>query len=99
MPLRFAEFFRPGRWRGFAALGLLALAPKCLLCLAAWLGLGTLLGIGGPELCGASPASVDVEAVAVCVGIGLVLLGFGFAASRARRRTQDVSQPRPPVSG
>ncbi len=30
---------------------LLALAPKCLACLAAWLGLAALLGLG-PEICG-----------------------------------------------
>jgi hypothetical protein len=33
---------------------LLALAPKCLLCVAAYLGLGAVLRFGGPELCGAS---------------------------------------------
>ena len=30
---------------------LLVLVPKCLLCAAAWLGV--LLGLVGPELCGA----------------------------------------------
>jgi hypothetical protein len=32
---------------------LLAIAPKCVLCLFAYAGLGTILGAGGPELCGA----------------------------------------------
>jgi hypothetical protein len=31
----------------------LALVPKCLLCLAAYLGLGAALGVSGPEFCGA----------------------------------------------
>lgn len=37
---------------------LLALAPKCVLCLLAYTGLGLALGLGGPELCGvpAEPA-------------------------------------------
>ncbi len=32
----------------------LALAPKCALCLLAYAGLGTALGLGGPEICGAT---------------------------------------------
>ena len=39
------------RWLTLAVL--LAVTPKCLLCLAGWLGLLTLLGLG-PEICGAS---------------------------------------------
>jgi hypothetical protein len=33
---------------------LLALAPKCVLCVLAYAGLGAALGLGGPELCGAT---------------------------------------------
>ena len=33
---------------------LLALAPKCVLCLLAYTGAGTALGLGGRELCGAA---------------------------------------------
>jgi hypothetical protein len=32
---------------------LLAVAPKCLLCLLAYAGLGAALGLGNRELCGA----------------------------------------------
>ena len=32
----------------------LALLPKCILCVLAYVGLGTALGLGGPEICGAS---------------------------------------------
>ena len=50
------EFFRrPARW--LPGVALLALTPKCLLCAAAYLGLGAALGLGGPEICGA-PASI-----------------------------------------
>ena len=41
---------RVRRWLTLAVL--LAVTPKCLLCLAGWLGLLTLLGLG-PEICGA----------------------------------------------
>lgn len=37
-----------------AAGALLVLVPKCLLCAAAYAGLGAALGLGGPEICGAS---------------------------------------------
>jgi hypothetical protein len=43
-------------WLGSAAI--LLLAPKCLVCVAAYAGLGTLLGLGGRELCGGSPGSL-----------------------------------------
>lgn len=43
------------RWLIPAAL--LALTPKCVLCVLAYAGLGTALGLGGPELCGATTAS------------------------------------------
>ena len=46
---------RAVRWLWPAAL--LALVPKCLLCVVAYAGLGAGLGLGGPELCGASAAS------------------------------------------
>lgn len=46
---------RPARLRGWLVpAALLALAPKCLLCVAAYVGLGAMLGLGGPELCGTS---------------------------------------------
>ena len=40
-------------WRTLSALALLAIAPKCLLCLLAWLGLAATFSLGGVELCGA----------------------------------------------
>jgi len=40
-----------------AAAALLALAPKCVLCLLACAGIGTAWGLGGPEFCGAADAS------------------------------------------
>jgi hypothetical protein len=40
------------RWLGLVVL--LIVAPKCLACVFAWLGLAALLGFG-PELCGGPP--------------------------------------------
>jgi len=37
----------------------LAFAPKCLVCLWAYAGLGAALGLGGREMCGAPAASLD----------------------------------------
>ena len=72
-----AEGWRgPVRWLGGGAL--LALAPKCLVCLAAYAGVGALFGVrlGGPELCGAaagpSGGTVVALAVAGAAGGGLV---------------------------
>ena len=40
------------RWRRWLIPAvLLAVMPKCLACVAAWLGLAALLGLG-PEICG-----------------------------------------------
>lgn len=33
---------------------LLAVMPKCILCLATYAGIGAALGLGSPELCGAT---------------------------------------------
>ena len=54
-PLPAAE--RPARhrvrWRHAVLPGVMfTLAPKCVLCGLAYAGLGTLLGLAGPELCG-----------------------------------------------
>jgi hypothetical protein len=38
---------------------LLALVPKCVLCLLAYTSLGIALGLGGPELCGGTPGSAQ----------------------------------------
>lgn len=53
---RSVDLLRPAA-RRFAAALLLVAAPKCLLCLAAYAGLGTALGLGAPELCGPSPGA------------------------------------------
>ena len=64
---------------------LLALTPKCVLCLLAYAGMGGALGLSGPELCGAPPGQA---------GHGLWLLpvlgvALGLAAWGRRRVTPD----------
>jgi hypothetical protein len=48
------------RRRPFRSLGpvaLLALAPKCAVCVLAYSSLGVALGLSGPEICGATAGS------------------------------------------
>lgn len=63
------------RWGLGAAL--LALTPKCLVCVAAYLGIVGLLGLKVPELCGASRSGVSAwvwSAIVVIVVAITVLL-------------------------
>jgi hypothetical protein len=58
---------------------LLALAPKCVLCVLAYAGLGAALGFGGPELCGvtgdATVSWVWLPALGAAVGIAGLFAG------------------------
>jgi hypothetical protein len=69
---------RPALW--LAAVGLLALVPKCLLCVVAYLGLGATLGLGGSEICGVAPGwTWPAWLAAIGAGTGL---GACFAIRR-----------------
>jgi hypothetical protein len=70
---------RPVRSLGPAAVA--ALAPKCGLCILAYLGIGAVLGFGGPETCGAAPGLVTPWVLAISLGA----TGLAFAGVRARR--------------
>jgi hypothetical protein len=70
------------RWALPAAL--LALAPKCALCLLGYAGLGALLGLGGPELCGATVVATAPWALWLA-GLGLAT-GAGILLRRRRVR-------------
>jgi len=64
----------------------LALAPKCLLCLAAYAGAGAALGLGGPELCGAPAASGGSwSGLLPAVGVAAGLTGFFVQRRRGAR--------------
>ena len=75
VPLRLVNLlFRRGLWLGTAAT--ILIAPKCLVCVIAYAGLGAAIGIGGTELCGGptdSPLAratlLSIPALGVCVVI------------------------------
>jgi hypothetical protein len=74
-----------------APLVLLALTPKCLLCVAAYAGLGAVLGSGGPELCGAPAGSTGawtfwLSAAGSALGI------LGFLASCRRQQSAPTGK-------
>lgn len=93
---RLVEFLRRrGRWLTGAAL--LALVPKCLLCLAAYAGLGAALGLAGPELCGAVADSPSrwPEMLAVA-GAALAMIQLATASRcHAQARLTCSTQPFP----
>ena len=74
---------RAVRWLLPAAL--LALAPKCVLCLLTYAGLAGALGLGGPELCGAPGDAAGLWSVWLAI-LGLAAIGAGFFACSADRR-------------
>ena len=57
----------------------LALTPKCVLCLMAYAGLGTALGLGGPELCGATDGTTGHWITGWPVLAGVMVAGGGLA--------------------
>jgi len=73
----------------------LALAPKCLFCVAAYTGLGVALRLGSPEFCdvtagGPTPWHSPGASFGLACGLG----AFAFLASRrcgqpAARRPRD----------
>jgi hypothetical protein len=81
MPSRRTEFSRRAVcWLWPAAL--LALAPKCVLCVLAYAGLGAAIGLGGPELCGGSTGAPVTWATSLAwLGVASGLGVFGLLAS------------------
>jgi hypothetical protein len=73
---------------------IVALAPKCVLCLIAYLGLGTALGRAGAEICGGQ-GSETMHGAAWFVVAGLAL-GLGALALRACGSCLKRSRPAAP---
>lgn len=86
MPHSRAEFLRRSR-RWLLPAALLAVTPKCLLCLAAYAGLGAALGLSGPEICGASDDATFPWLSALVLGSAAVGL-VGVYVRHRRRREQ-----------
>ena len=73
--------------RPLAATALLALVPKCGMCVLAYAGLGAWLGLRGPEICGAAGPPPHAW-----VGVGIAVGIFGLAVCLRRRgRRRDGS--------
>lgn len=75
-PSRTRLVARALRWAPAGAV--LALAPKCVGCLALYLGIGAVFGLklGGPEICGEPASKFPVLAFAwfaLCVSVSIVL--------------------------
>lgn len=97
MPSRHTEIPRRAvRWLWPAAL--LALAPKCILCVLAYAGLGAALGLGGPEICGASVGSPAAWATVLAwLGVAVGLGAVGVSACRRRGRSASADGPKKPL--
>jgi hypothetical protein len=78
----------------FLPTALFALMPKCLLCMVAYAGLGAALGLGGPEICGASAGSPGSWASSLAwlgAAGGLGMIGFLVSCRRGRAARQSGS--------
>ena len=80
------------RWLLPAAL--LALTPKCVLCVLAYVGAGAALGIGGPEWCRAEGAAEEVSWITSLAWFGTagVAAALGGFAMRCRKSVNDRSE-------
>ena len=84
---------------GFVSAALFALAPKCGLCLLSYAGLGAALGLGGAEICGATPSSASVW-LTWLAGLGLALTTLAWFSRGQGLRSVIWKNPiYPPGSG
>lgn len=77
------------RWLALATC--VVAAPKCLVCLLGYAGLGAALGLAGPELCGAPSGSATpwgLSLVAAAIASG----GIGFFLILRSRPRSTVSE-------
>ena len=82
-------------FRPLASVALFALAPKCLVCVLAYAGIGAVLGLPGPEICGATVGSPGSWASSLAVfGVALGIVGL-LTSLRCRRNWR--SRRRRPV--
>ena len=81
-------------FRSLVPVALATLAPKCGVCVLAYAGVGELLGLRFPEICGASAASRGPGGSTLAAfGVAAGIVGL-LAALRCRRnpiRNEDCS--------
>jgi hypothetical protein len=90
-------------FRPLAVVVILALTPKCLVCVAAYAGIGALLGFSGPEVCGAaigspgpwaSPLVVFGGALGIAGWIGSIYCRGNRSAKGVRREACQAPRAR-----
>lgn len=74
-----------------------ALAPKCVLCLSAYIGFGTVLERSEKEICGAQDGD-PLHTIAWLV-VGGLALGFGACLCRVAMAWQNVGNNQRPQPG
>jgi hypothetical protein len=74
-------------FRALASVALLALAPKCGMCVLAYVGLAAWLGFRRPEICGATtgPSGYPLAGFAVALGVAGLLASFYLTRPRRPR--------------
>jgi hypothetical protein len=81
-PKRAEIIRRSSRWA--TTFVVLALAPKCVWCVAAYLGVATTFGFGMSEICGAAPGSLgDWSTLLAVPTIALGVIGWLAHVRRA----------------
>jgi hypothetical protein len=75
-------------FRALAAFALIALSPKCVVCVVAYAGLGAALGLRGPEICGAAAGSPDLWVLSLGVAFSTAILFAGLRRRRTSIRNQ-----------
>lgn len=73
-PLPANSIRRTARWLWPAAV--LALVPKCILCVFAYAGLSAVLGFSGPEICGASDSGIPCTVWVFASSLAVVGISF-----------------------
>ena len=92
MSRRLTEILR-GRRRWVATAALLALAPKCVLCVLAYAGIGAALGLGGPEMCGTPAGATGSWVTSLALpGIALGVIGFFAGAITYRHSIKECGK-------
>lgn len=73
---------------------LVGLAPKCILCVAGYLGIGTALGWNGVELCGVQPSNAlhRVASTAALVGASLGFIAATVRFTQRRRAARVLTR-------
>jgi hypothetical protein len=87
MPSPHAESFRGSRRavRWLLPAALLALTPKCVVCVLVYVGAGAALGLGGPEWCRVSDDS-RISWTTMCAWMGVAGIFCAMAVRASCRR-------------